>query len=250
MTIEPQLDPLPDGVLDTLRQVSTSTVATQLYKRGFRQPQLLGVRPLSQVADGFVAEAFTMRFIPAREDVNTLDPYRSGNTLQWEAIEGVPPGQVIVVDSRGDTRAASGGDMLMTRAWKRGAAGFVTDGGLRDGHVLSQLPFPTYASAVTITTRAAWHHVADLQVPIGCAGVAVYPGDVLVADRDGIIVVPRSLAAEIAEQGLEQEQLEAFVSKKIQAGEPLAGNYPPGEETKAEYKASIAAGADHDHRSS
>jgi regulator of RNase E activity RraA len=246
MTTELQLNPLPDGVLDKLRQVSTSTVATQLYKRGFRQPQLLGVRPLSQVAYGFVAEAFTMRFIPAREDVNTLDPYRSGNTLQWEAIESVPPGQVIVVDSRGDTRAASGGDMLMTRAWKRGAAGFVTDGGLRDGHVLSQLPFPTYASAVTITTRAAWHHVADLQVPIGCAGVAVYPGDVLVADRDGIIVVPRSLAAEIAEQGLEQERLEAFVSKKIHAGEPLAGNYPPGEEVKAEYKASLAAGGDRD----
>src|SRR3954462_5966670 len=135
-----------------------------------------------------------MRFIPAREDVNTLDPYRSGNTLQWDAIESVPPGQVIVVDSRGDTRAASGGDMLMTRAWKRGAAGFVTDGGLRDGHVLSQLPFPTYASTVTITTRAAWHHVADLQVPIGCAGVAVYPGDVLIADRDGIIGVPPATA--------------------------------------------------------
>lgn len=190
MTEEPQLQPLPDGVLDKLRQVSTSTIATQLYKRGFRQPQLLGVRPISQVTNGFVAEAFTMRFIPAREDVNTLDPYRSGNTLQWDAIESVPPGHVIVVDSRGDTRAASGGDMLMTRAWKRGAAGFVTDGGLRDGHVLSQLPFPTYASTITITTRAAWHHVADLQVPIGCAGVAVYPGDVLVADRDGIIVIP------------------------------------------------------------
>ena len=240
MTEEPQLQPLPDGVLDKLRQVSTSTIATQLYKRGFRQPQLLGVRPISQVADGFVAQAFTMRFIPAREDVNTLDPYRSGNTLQWDAIESVPPGHVIVVDSRGDTRAASGGDMLMTRAWKRGAAGFVTDGGLRDGHVLSQLPFPTYASAVTITTRAAWHHVADLQVPIGCAGVAVYPGDVLVADRDGIIVIPRSLAAEIADPALEQEKLEGYVALKIQAGEPLWGNYPPGEKTIAEYKASIA----------
>ncbi len=240
MTDALQLDPLPEGVLDTLRQVSTSTVATQLYKRGYRQPQLLGVRPISQVVDGFVAEAFTMRFIPAREDVNTLDPYRSGNTLQWDAIEGVPPGQVIVVDSRGDTRAASGGDMLMTRAWQRGAAGFVTDGGLRDGHVLSQLPFATYASTVTITTRAAWHHVADLQVPIGCAGVAVYPGDVLVADRDGIIVVPRGLAAEIAEPSLEQEKLEAFVATKIRAGAPLAGNYPPGEQTIAEYHASLS----------
>ena len=221
MTEESQQQPLPDGVLDKLRQVSTSTIATQLYKRGFRQPQLLGVRPISQVTDGFVAEAFTMRFIPAREDVNTLDPYRSGNTLQWDAIESVPPGHVIVVDSRGDTRAASGGDMLMTRAWKRGAAGFVTDGGLRDGHVLSQLPFPTYASAVTITTRAAWHHVAD---------------------RDGIIVIPRSLAAEIADPALEQEKLEGYVALKIQAGEPLWGNYPPGERTIAEYKASIADG--------
>jgi regulator of RNase E activity RraA len=235
----PELDPLPEGVLDLLRQVSTSTVATQLYKRGFRQPQLLGVRPLSQVTDGFVAEAFTMRFIPAREDVNAPDPYRSGNTLQWEAIESVPPGHAIVVDSRGDTRAASGGDMLMTRAWKRGAAAFVTDGGLRDGHVLSQLPFPTYASAVTITTRAAWHHVADLQVPIGCAGVAVYPGDILMGDRDGVLVVPRMVAIEIAEPSYEQEQIEAFVNKKIHAGEPLWGNYPPGEETIAEYKASL-----------
>jgi regulator of RNase E activity RraA len=111
---------------------------------------------------------------------------------------------------------------------------------LRDGHVLSQLPFPTYASTVTITTRAAWHHVADLQVPIGCAGVAVYPGDVLMADRDGVLVIPRQLAAEIADPALEQEQLEAYVATKIRAGEPLRGNYPPGEETIAEYKASLA----------
>ena len=237
MTSTPELKPLPDGTLDMLRQVSTSTIATQLYKRGFRQPQMLGVRPLSNVVDGFVAEAFTMRFIPAREDVNTLDPYRSGNTLQWDAFESVPPGHALVVDSRGDTRAASGGDMLMTRAWKRGVAGVVTDGGLRDGHVLSQLPFPTYAAAVTITTRAAWHHVADLQVPIGCAGVAVYPGDVIVADRDGVLVVPREVAVEIAEPSLEQEKLEAFVATKIRAGEPLAGNYPPGDKIKAEYQA-------------
>ncbi len=230
-----QPEPLPDGVLDTLRGVSTSTIATQLYKRGFRQPQLVGVRPISQVVDGFVGEAFTMRFIPMREDVDTLDPYRSGNTLQWEAFESVPPGHVLVIDSRGDASAASGGDMLMTRAWKRGAAAVVTDGGLRDGHVLAQLPFPTYARQVTITTRAAAHHVADLQVPIGCGGVAVYPGDVLVGDRDGVLVVPRALAAEVAAQGLEQEQLEAFVSTKIHSGEPLWGNYPPGEALRAEY---------------
>jgi regulator of RNase E activity RraA len=231
---DPELEPLREGVLEKLRQVSTSTIATQLYKRGFRQPQLLGVKPLSELADGFVGEAFTMRFIPMREDVDGLDPYRSGNTLQWDAFEALQPGQVLVVDSYRTPTAASGGDMLMTRAWKRGAAAVVTDGGLRDGHVLAQLPFPTYASQVT-----------DLNVPIGCAGVAVYPGDVLIGDRDGVLVIPRHLAAEIAEQGYEQEQLEAYVSTKIHAGEPLWGNYPPGEELKAEYKASLASADEH-----
>jgi regulator of RNase E activity RraA len=238
-------DKLSADVFGMLRQVSTSTLATQLYRRGLRQPTLLGVRPLSRVVDGFVGAAFTMRFIPAREDVDSLDPYRSGNTLQWEAIEGVPPGQVIVVDSRGDTSAASGGDMLMTRAMVRGAAGFVTDGGLRDGHVLASLPFATYARAVTITTRAAWHHVADLQVPICCAGVAVYPGDVLVGDRDGVVVVPRGWVAELAGPAVEQERREAYLHTRVRAGEALWGVYPPGEQTLAdyaEYQAARAAG--------
>jgi regulator of RNase E activity RraA len=240
VTAEAREEPLAPEVFEKLRRVSTSTLATQLYKRGFRQPTLIGVEPLSQVVDGFVGEAYTMRFIPAREDVDTLDPYRSGNTLQWESIENVPPGHVIVVDSYRNPAAASGGDMLMTRAWKRGAAAFVTDGGLRDGHVLSQLPFPTYASKVTITTRAAFHHVADLQVPIGCAGVAVYPGDVLVGDRDGVVVIPRGLAPEIAQPSLEQEELEAYLNSRIHGGEPLWGIYPPSEQTLAEYRASTA----------
>ena len=245
MTSTPELDPLPDGVLDMLRQVSTSTIATQLYKRGFRQPQMLGVRPLSNVVDGFVAEAFTMRFIPAREDVNTLDPYRSGNTLQWDAFESVPPGHVLVVDSRGDTSAASGGDMLMTRAWKRGVAGVVTDGGLRDGHVLSQLPFPTYAS------RGHDHHpggVAPRGRPAG-------------ADRlRGCRRLPRgrprrqTATASSSFRGSWRPRSPSRRSSrsssrrtsatKIRAGEPLAGNYPPGEEIKAEYKAVVAERAD------
>lgn len=163
-------------MLDTLRQASTSTLATQLFKRGLRQPFLVGVRPVNPDAAGFAGEAFTMRFIPSREDVDPLDdPYRTGNTLQWEAVEQVGAGQVLVVDSRENTSAASAGDMLITRAMCRGAAGFVTDGAVRDGHALAELPFPTYARAVTATTRPAFFHVAELQVPIGCAGVAVYP---------------------------------------------------------------------------
>ena len=171
----PMLDPLPEGVLEKLRKVSTSTIATQLYKRGFRQPQLLGVKPLSRSPTDSSGGLHDAVHSDARGR-RRRDPYRSGNTLQWEAFEAVPPGHVLVIDSYRNASAASGGDMLMTRAWKRGAAAVVTDGGLRDGHVLSQMPFPTYASEVTITTRAASHHVADLQVPIGCAGVAVYPG--------------------------------------------------------------------------
>jgi regulator of RNase E activity RraA len=236
---DPGPDPLPAGTLDRLREVSTATVATQLFRRGLRQTHLPGVRPMSRLAPGFAGEAFTMRFIPAREDVDTLDPYSSGNTLQWDAIESAPPGHVIVVDSRGDARASSAGSILLTRAWKRGVAGFVTDGGLRDGQALAESPFPAYATAVTITTRAAWHHVADLGVPIGCAGVAVYPGDVVVADRDGVVVVPRRLAAEIAQDALEQERIEAFASAKIEAGEPLRGTYPPGEALMAEYRAVV-----------
>jgi regulator of RNase E activity RraA len=244
VSAERREEPLPAEVLEQLGGASTSTIATQLYRRGFRQPTLLGVKALSGVVDGFVGEAFTMRFIPAREDVNPLDPYRSGNTLQWEAIESVLPGQVIVVDSRGEVGAASGGDMLMTRAMVRGAAGFVTDGALRDGAVLASLAFATYASAVTITTRAAFHHVADLQVPIGCAGVAVYPGDVLVGDRDGVVVIPRALAPEIAAPAFEQERLENYLNERVKAGEPLWGIYPPSEQTLAEYRAFRAASAD------
>ena len=134
--------------------------------------------------------------------------------------------------------------MLMTRAMVRGAAGLVTDGGLRDGHVLADLAFATYAREVTITTRAAYHHVADVQVPISCAGVAVYPGDILVGDRDGVVVIPRAIAEEIADPSLAQEQIEAYIATRIAGGEPLWGVYPPNDETKAQYEVWRAAKAD------
>src|SRR4029078_12147460 len=244
MVADTPLTPLNADVLDKLRQVSTSTLATQLYRRGFRQPTLVGLKLLSNVVDGFVGGAYTRRFIPARGDVNTPDPCRSGDTLKWETIENVPPGHVIVVDSRGDVSAASGGDMLMTRAMVRGSPGLVSDGGLRDGHVLGDLPFATYAREVTITTRAASHHVADVQTPISCAGVAVYPGDVLVADRDGVVVIPRAIAEEIADPSLAQEQIEAYVASRVAVGDPLWGVYPPNDETKAQYEVWRAAKAD------
>jgi regulator of RNase E activity RraA len=230
--------PLAPEVFELLGRASTSTLATQLYKKGIRQPFLVGLSPVGDKFDGFVGEAYTMRFIPAREDIDPLDdPYRTGNVLQWEAVEQVGPKQVIVVDSRGDSSAASAGDMLITRAMKRGAAGFVTDGAFRDGHAIAELGFPAYAKCITATTRPASFHVAELQVPIGCAGVAVYPGDILVGDRDGIIVVPRSLATELAAPAAEQEALEQYLNGRVRSGESLWGVYPPNEETLNEYRA-------------
>jgi regulator of RNase E activity RraA len=229
---------LGDDVFERLGRVSTATLATQLYRRGIRQPFLVGLSPVGDGFDGFVGEAFTMRFIPSREDIDPMDdPYRTGNVLQWEAVESVGPRQVVVVDSRSDVSAASAGDMLLTRAMKRGAAGFVTDGALRDGYAIARLGFPAYARANTATTRPASFHVADLQVPIGCAGVAVYPGDILVGDRNGVIVIPRARAAEIAGPAAEQEELEAYLNSRVRAGEALWGVYPPSPQTLAEYRA-------------
>jgi Demethylmenaquinone methyltransferase len=244
MVADTPLTPLKADVLDKLRQVSTSTLATQLYRRGFRQPTLIGLKLLSNVVDGFVGEAYTMRFIPAREDVNTPDPYRSGNTLQWETIENVPPGHVIVVDSRGDVSAASGGDMLMTRAMVRGAAGFVTDGAC--GTVMFSRTCRSPPTRGRSRSRRGRRPTTLLMcrrrsvVP----GVAVYPGDVLVGDRDGVVVIPRAIAEEIADPSLAQEQMEAYLNTRIKGGEPLWGIYPPSDETKAQYEAWRATAAD------
>jgi regulator of RNase E activity RraA len=237
-----ELDRLDADVLAKLRKVSTATLATQLFKAGLRQQFLVGVRPIDRDRRGFVGEAFTVRFIPAREDLDTLESLTKPGNLQWEAVETVAPGQVIVVDSRGDTRAASAGDMLISRTMLRGAAAFVTDGAVRDGDTIAGLPFATYAQAVTSTTRLAYFHVADLQRPIGCAGVAVYPGDVLVGDADGVVVIPRGLAAPLAEAAYEQEQLERYLHTRVHAGEPLAGVYPPNDATRREYAAWLADG--------
>jgi len=233
----PALEPLSDLVFQQLARVSTATLATQLYRRGIRQPFLVGLSPVGEGFAGFVGEAFTMRFIPAREDIDPLDdPYRTGNVLQWEAVESVGPRQVLVIDSRSEISAASAGDMLVTRAMVRGAAGIVTDGAFRDGAAIAALGFPAYSRANTATTRPASFHVADLQVPIGCAGVAVYPGDVLVGDRNGVIVIPRALAAVIAGPSLEQEELEQWLHGRVAAGASLWGTYPPDADTLAQYR--------------
>ncbi|PVE11235.1 dimethylmenaquinone methyltransferase, partial [Streptomyces scopuliridis] len=237
MSTTHELTPLDPEVLAKLRRISTATLATRLFALGLRQQFLVGVAPLNPDLDGFVGEAFTMRFIPAREDIDTLESLPGEDNLQWLGVESLSEGQAMVIDSRSDISAASAGDMLVTRALHRGATAFITDGAFRDGHVLKTLPIPTYARATTATTRLTSFHVADLQVPIGCAGVAVYPGDVLVGDRDGVIVVPRHLVAGIVDEALEQEELEAYLHTRVHEGEALLGGlYPPDEKTKERYR--------------
>jgi len=229
---------LKPDTLEKLKACSVATLTTQLFKRNFRQQFLVGLAPLNKNADSFAGEAFTLRFIPSREDKDwDLDDLkkRGENNIQWEAVEAIGVGQVLVIDSRNDPRAASAGNMLMLRMLRKGVAAAVTDGAFRDGTEISKMPFPAYCAANTASTRPAYHRAVDMQLPIGCAGVAVYPGDIVVGDGDGVVIIPRQHADEIARDACEQEQREKFLLTKIDDGAPLWGTYPPSEETLKEY---------------
>jgi regulator of RNase E activity RraA len=220
--------------LELLKQASTATISTQLFARGLRNTFLHGVKPLTSLR--MAGPAFTLRYIPAREDLDTLDVYQDYDHPQRRAIESVGPGQVLVMDCRGQGRAASAGGILATRLQVRGAAGLVTDGTLRDTPDIARIAMPTYAQGPSPLTNLAQHHAVDLNVPIGCAEVAVYPGDIMVGDAEGVVCVPRHLAAEVAEAAAEQEELERFIQREIEDGRPLRGTYPPDSETRARYE--------------
>jgi regulator of RNase E activity RraA len=207
---------------------------------------LVGLKPLQGASvQRFAGRAFTMRFIPAREDIDTyatLTTEPNADNLQWVGVEQTQPGDVMVIDSRGDTTAASMGNMLITRMMKRGVGAVVNDGAIRDGREIAQRPIPAWCAGITATTRLSYHHVADLQVPISCAGVAVYPGDVIHGDADNVTVVPAALAVEMAALCELQDDLEGYLALRVQRGEALWGLYPPSDETRAQHKAWVAAG--------
>lgn len=239
--------PVSDAVLDRLARASSGSLTTQLYKRGFRQPCLVGLRPLQGArVQRFAGRAFTMRMIPAREDIDTyatLTTTPNADNLQWVGVEQTRPGDVMVIDSRNDASAASMGNMLVTRMKHRGVRAVVTDGAFRDGFELAQLDgIATWSRGVTATTRLSYHHVADLDVPIACAGVAVYPGDVIHGDADNITVVPAHLAAELADVCAAQDDLEGYLALRVQRGEALWGLYPPSEATRAQHREWVASG--------
>jgi regulator of RNase E activity RraA len=239
--------PIPQHVLEQLRAISSGTLTTQLFRRGLRQNFLVGLKPMNPAHARFVGEAFTMRLIPAREDIDTyqtLTPYSNPDNLQWEAVHRIRKGQVLVVDARNEVRAGTCGSILLAHMQTKGCAALVTDGALRDGVEIADLGFPAYARQITATSRLSYHRVADLQVPVSCADVAVYPGDILVGDGNGVTVLPRHMVAEIARDGAAQEALEGYLMLRIQAGDKLYGTYPADRQTRADFEAWKNAGAD------
>lgn len=220
-----------------LKDVSVATISTALMKKGLRNQVIYGSRPINPKASRMVGEAYTLRYIPAREDLDHIKVFEDRSHPQRKGIEECPPGHVFVIDSRKDARAASAGAILITRLMKRGAAGIVTDGGFRDSPDLAELDFPTYQVQPSAPTNLTRHHAMDLNVPIGCGDVAVYPGDIIVGDAEGVVVIPSEIANEIADEAYAMTQFENFVEEQVRAGRTIFGLYPPDEKTRAEFEA-------------
>jgi regulator of RNase E activity RraA len=218
-----------------LAAVSTATLTTCLMKRGFRNAWMQNVHPVAPGLPPMVGPAYTLRYIPAREDIDVLEAYADPEHPQRKAIESCPPGHVLVMDSRREARAASAGDLLVTRLIMRGVAGVVTDGGFRDTPAIARLGFPAYHQRPSAPTGPILHHAADTQLPIGCGDVAVYPGDIVVGDGEGVIVLPARLADELAAEAFEMTAYEDFVEAKVREGRRLPGIYPATEASRAEF---------------
>ena len=220
--------------LDLLLIPSTATLTSVLRQHGITRTFMHGVAPLRPNMK-MAGPAFTLRYLPMRED---LDPGTVDNLkdVQRVGIEQINEGEVFVIDARGDTHAGTMGSILATRLHCRGAAGIVTDGAYRDSPVIAELGMAAYAAAMNAHTNKTIHHPSEIQVPIACGDVAVYPGDIIVGDEEGVVVVPAHLAEQTAQTAAEMEEKEVFITEKIQAGASIVGVYPPDEKTLAEYE--------------
>ncbi|HUS95830.1 MAG TPA: ribonuclease activity regulator RraA [Hyphomicrobiaceae bacterium] len=228
---------LSNTTREKLRTVSSATICTALYKRGFRNQMIQDVHPLNPNQPTMVGEAFTLRYIPSREDLNPITVFQDRAHPQRKAVEECPPGAIMVFDSRKDARAASAGSILVTRLMKRGVAGVVTDGGFRDAPEIAGLAIPSFHHRPSAPTNLTLHQALDINVPIGCGDAPVWPGDVLVGDGDGVVVIPAHIADEIAAEAVEMTAFEDFVTEKVNEGRSILGLYPPTDEAnKAEFE--------------
>jgi regulator of RNase E activity RraA len=223
---------------EKLKGVSTATLCTALFKRGLRNQFIQDVRPLNPSLPNMVGEAFTLRYIPAREDLNPISVFLDRGHPQRKAVEECPPGAVMVIDSRKDARAASAGGILVSRLMKRGVAGVVTDGGFRDSPEIAGLAIPAYHHRPSAPTNLTLHQAVEINGPIGCGDAPVWPGDVVVGDGEGVIVIPAGIADEIATEAVEMTVFEDFVTEKVLEGRSILGLYPPtDEQTKVDFTA-------------
>ena len=213
-----------------LMGVSAATLCTALFKRGLRNQFIQDVRPLNPGLPNMVGEAFTLRYIPAREDLNPLSVFQDRAHPQRKAVEDCPPGAVFVIDSRKDARAASAGSILVSRLMKRGVAGVVTDGGFRDSAEIAKLGFPAFHHRPSAPTNLTLHQAIEINGPIGCGDAPVFPGDIILGDSDGVIVIPAHLADEIANEAFEMTAFEDFVTEQVQKGRGIFGLYPATDE--------------------
>jgi regulator of RNase E activity RraA len=225
-----------------LAGVSTATLTTVLLKKGLRNVWMRGTRPLRPDQPRLAGRAFTLRFVPAREDLATPQSWSQPKSTR-STIEAMPGGSIAVVDARGVTDAGIFGDILCARMSKRGVAALVTDGVVRDLAGVLGTGLPVWCQGAAAPPSVAGLTFVDWQQPIGCGGVAVFPDDVVVADADGAVVVPAALAEEIAAAAVEQERLEGWIMREVEGGAALPGLYPPNEENKARYEASKRKGS-------
>jgi regulator of RNase E activity RraA len=227
---------LDEKTTATLSGITTATLTTVLLKKGLRNVWLRGPKPLRSGQKRLVGPAFTLRFVPAREDLATPESWSSPISTR-AAIEAMPAGCIAVVDAMGITDAGIFGDILCARMKIRGVAALVTDGVVRDVAGVLDAGLPVWCQGAAAPPSVAGLTFVNWQEPIGCGGVAVFPDDVMVVDEDGAVVIPHALLSDVVEQAVEQEKLEAWIMGEVQAGTPLPGLYPPNAETKARYAA-------------
>ena len=224
---KPETVKISSETISQLRGASTASIATLLYKKGYHNAFIQGVVSLGERTTNMVGPAYTLRHIPSRPDTDPIEAFREPEHPQRVAVEECPAGAVLVMDCRQDASAASAGSILLTRCQVRGVEGVVSDGGIRDAKGAAALLMPIFAAKPSAPTNLTKHHAIDIGLPISCGGVAVYAGDILVGDSDGVIVIPRHLATEVANDTIEMERFETFVLEEVRDGASIRGIYPP-----------------------
>lgn len=231
---------LSDTARDLYSRATTASLTAQLVKRGLRTRAISNIGPINPDTPRVFGPAYTLRYIPMREDLATGAAMADPENPQRKAIEVMPAGHVLVADTHGLDVSGTLGDILVARLKVRGVAGVVSDGPMRDIKELENIDLPVFCRGNAAPPSYASMLAADAQVPIGCGGVAVFPGDIVIGDEDGVVFLPAAIAEEVARDAVEQDRLEAYVRQRIEAGASIVGVYPPNEETQAAYKAWLA----------